>query len=315
MERGLRYIPGLDGLRTLAVLAVVCTHAGAGWADGGYIGVDVFFVLSGYLITRLLDETQPTLREFYVRRLRRLTPQLALMLAAFLVVFYTIQPGQPHYLDAALSILYLSDYGRAFWGYPLILGHTWSLSVEEHFYLLWPLVFYRYRPTVKMLAWGFIVATLWRVHFDSWGRFYFSFDGHLSGLVLGCLIAHFPRERFPAWPGLLALAFAGYFMHYGDPYAQGPGQTTIEIASAVAILGTHPKWLESAPMTYLGKLSYGIYLWHAPIVHLMGGRPWAVKLAVSLAASIALSALSYHTIEAWIRRSNGVVMREQPSVG
>jgi peptidoglycan/LPS O-acetylase OafA/YrhL len=298
----MKYVPGLDGLRALAVLGVVLCHSGAGWARGGFIGVDVFFVLSGYLITRLLAETQPTLRQFYYRRLRRLTPPLALMLAAYLVVFSQIRPDHDNSIEAGLSILYLSDYAATFWGLPEYLRHTWSLSVEEHFYLLWPLVFYRFRPTVKMLTVAFVLATLWRLGIGSWGEFYMRFDARLSGLILGCLIAHFPRDKFPAWPGLLALAFLAVYMRWADDYTQGPGITTAEIAAAVAVLGAAPKWLESAPLTYLGKLSYGIYLWHYPIARLMDGQLWPHVLAVTLPASILLAALSYHTLEAYTRR-------------
>lgn len=301
----MRYMPGLDGLRALAAIAVVCCHSGAGWARGGFVGVDVFFVLSGYLITRLLAEKQPTLREFYIRRLRRLTPPLALMLAVYLAVFYVAVPDHPHYIEAGLSILYLSDYATTFWGLPYYLGHTWSLAVEEHFYLIWPLVFYRFRPSVKMLAWGFVAATLWRLQFDGWASFYGRFDARLSGLILGCLIAHFPRDKFPAWPGLLALGFAAFYMQWEGGYTQGPGITTIEIAAAVVVLGSHPKWLQSSVLTYLGKLSYGIYLWHYPIARLMDGQPWQLILPVTLVASVALAALSYHTIEAWSRQLSG----------
>jgi peptidoglycan/LPS O-acetylase OafA/YrhL len=262
----MKYVPGLDGLRALAVLGVVLCHSGAGWARGGFIGVDVFFVLSGYLITRLLAETQPTLRQFYYRRLRRLTPPLALMLAAYLVVFSQIRPDHDNSIEAGLSILYLSDYAATFWGLPEYLRHTWSLSVEEHFYLLWPLVFYRFRPTVKMLTVAFVLATLWRLGIGSWG------------------------------------AFLAVYMRWADDYTQGPGITTAEIAAAVAVLGAAPKWLESAPLTYLGKLSYGIYLWHYPIARLMDGQLWPHVLAVTLPASILLAALSYHTLEAYTRR-------------
>jgi peptidoglycan/LPS O-acetylase OafA/YrhL len=300
--RAMQYIPGLDGLRTLAVLAVVCCHSGAGWARGGFIGVDVFFVLSGYLITRLLAETQPTLRQFYIRRLRRLTPPLAVMLAVYLTVFYVVVPNYPHYIEAGLSILYLSDYAKTFWAMPDYLGHTWSLAVEEHFYLLWPLVFYRFRPSVKALAWGFVAATVWRLQAHGWDAFYTRFDMRLSGLVLGCLLAHFPRQKFPAWPALVALAFVAFYLPWKGEYAQGPGITTVEIAAAFAIMGEHPAWLESRVMTYLGKLSYGIYLWHYPIARLLDGQSWQLVLSVTLVASIALAALSYHTIEAWVRR-------------
>jgi peptidoglycan/LPS O-acetylase OafA/YrhL len=99
----------------------------------------------------------------------------------------------------------------------------------------------------------------------------------------------------------------------GSEYTQGPGITSVEIAAAAAILGSHPKWLQSELMTYLGKLSYGIYLWHMPVAFLLiGWLPWQLSLPAILAASIALAALSYHTVEAWMRRKpvSGIAVGE-----
>jgi peptidoglycan/LPS O-acetylase OafA/YrhL len=295
----MKYNPALDGLRALAVLAVVAFHAGV--LSGGYIGVDVFFVLSGYLITQVLTEN-PDLRRFYWRRVNRLVPPLALMLAAYVAVFSWIDPAYAYRSrDALLAFLYLTDYGHNLVADPL--RHTWSLSVEEHFYLLWPLIFLRWRPSILALSAAYVVATLWRMHYsDPWWHAYPHFDARLSGLILGCLIAQAPRNRFPAWPGLAVLAALAAFLPWDLAAAHGIGGLPVEIAAAVAIMGSPPRWL--AHLSYVGKLSYGIYLWHYPIASYAISRKFdpAATLALSLLGSVALAALSYHTIEAAARQ-------------
>src|SRR5687768_11060779 len=136
----MRYMPELDGLRALAVCAVLAFHAGAPMAQSGYLGVDLFFVLSGFLITSILvaeHERSGTIAvgRFYVRRALRLYPSLLLMLAVFVVVAPLLWPELPAARYALWSALYLSDYTRALIGEPEVLSYTWSLSVEEHFYL------------------------------------------------------------------------------------------------------------------------------------------------------------------------------------
>lgn len=292
----MKYNPALDGIRALAVLGVIGFHAGM--LQGGYIGVDVFFVLSGYLITKVVGEN-PDLPRFYWRRVKRLVPPLALMLAAYVAFFSWAAPDGAHRSrDALLAFLYLTDYAHNVVADQL--RHTWSLSVEEHFYLLWPLIFLRCRPTMFALALAYVCATLWRVwrmHHGDWWLAYPQFDARVSGLILGCLMAHLPRIRFPAWPGLVALAALAVLLPWDSATAHGVGMIPVEIAAAVAILGQSPQWL--GRLAYLGKLSYGIYLWHYPIASYLLARntdPLLV-LAGSLCGSIALAALSYHTIE------------------
>lgn len=298
------YLPELDGLRALAVLVVVGVHTGVPAFAGGAIGVDVFFVLSGYLITRLLRESHPTLREFYMRRFWRLTPPLALMLAVYVVVYSILVPGYPHWRDALLSLFYLTDYSRAFWHLPTYVAHTWSLSVEEHFYLLWPLILMRLNPSVKSLVVAYAVATIWR--WLPWQEAaYLRFDTRTAPLLLGCIIASVPRGRFPAWPALLMLAGGTALDPWQLDGVAGAGAVmAVELAAAVAILGKAPRWLSHRWMAYLGKLSYGIYLWHALIsVYLVDVLlvSWREALLYTLPGSIALAAISYHTIEAWAR--------------
>jgi peptidoglycan/LPS O-acetylase OafA/YrhL len=298
----MRYVPALDGLRALAVLAVVGVHAGVPGMSGGFIGVDVFFVLSGYLITQTLEE-HPDLPRFYWRRAKRLIPALALMLAAYLVFAPLIWPRYPHLRDAGFAFFYLSDYTRALWQMPRYLGHTWSLSVEEHFYLLWPLVFVRWRPSVVALALAYELLTLWRWTQGDYSTAYFRFDAHCTGLVLGCLIARMKHKPAPAWPGLLVLGACLVFLPipWQNYLSRLIGMTLVEVAAAVVIVGRPPAWMSDARLAYLGKLSYGIYLWHFPITKALEAWPWQTKAPATLVASVALAAISYHTIEALVR--------------
>lgn len=303
MERAVTYNPNLDGLRALAVLVVVAFHARVPGFAGGYVGVDLFFVLSGYLITNVLTHN-PDIKQFYIRRAKRLIPPLALMLAVYLAVFPVIRPGLPHFRDALIAFTYLSDYAVAFWNEPDYLRHTWSLAVEEHFYLLWPLVLIRFRPTVRALLIAYIVATAWRWGWNGWHEAYSRFDTRLSGLILGCFIAGISiQQRFPAWPGLLILGAATATYSWAEPWIQGWGFLIVEVAAAVAILGTPPRWLSHPQLIYLGQLSYGIYLWHYPIVKLMRdvGLPWEVMLPISLSTSVLLAAASFHWFEVYFR--------------
>ena len=188
---------------------VVADHCWIPGFDAGYFGVDIFFVLSGFLITRLLvDEFdalgQIDLMKFYLRRLLRLAPPLMLMLAVYLAIAPVIWPQYglgSHIRDVALAGLYLSDYGRAFWDAPTALQHTWSLSVEEHFYLIWPfavLLLARIEPRWRIagLFGLYLLVTAWRMYeYESqgWVATYFRADTRTAGLVCGALLEHVSR--------------------------------------------------------------------------------------------------------------------------
>lgn len=202
-------MPALDGLRALAVLGVMGFHAQAPGFAVGFFGVDVFFVLSGYLISTILLEQcdrdgRIAYRAFYLHRLLRLSQALLTMLAAYALLAPLVWPGRPHVLHAALSALYVTDYSLALWGPPRLLSHTWSLSVEEHFYLLWP-------PLLAWAArrWGAATlpralfaltaaATVWRLacllQGQGWNAIYYRFDTRLSGLLLGASLAALIRD-------------------------------------------------------------------------------------------------------------------------
>jgi peptidoglycan/LPS O-acetylase OafA/YrhL len=296
----LKYCPELDGLRTVAVAAVVLFHcAPSGPVSGGFIGVDLFFVLSAFLITTILREGVP-LREFYIRRIRRLWPALLALLAVYLLVAPLLWPGRNHPFEAFLAF-YLADYSYPYLGMPHVLRHTWSLAIEEQFYLIWPLLLplIAKRP-VLILGIGWVAMTLWRLSFDDWAIYYYRFDTHATGLILGALLAFVrpqvrPGIAFAAMAVVLALCFVG---NIEQANASIP---LAEIASAALIAAAVNGWgsaLRHPVMVWGGKLSYGIYLWHFPIaLYLRDDWGFLATAAVTVPASIALAALSYFLVE------------------
>lgn len=318
----MRYNPGLDTIRALAALAVVLMHAEQpGWA-GGYLGVDVFFVLSGYLITRLLVENRPTIGQFYLRRAKRLYPALLTMLAFVAIVgpLTTFPEGPKH---ALLAALYLTDYVTL---HPSWLNHTWSLSVEEHFYLLWPPILYyalkRCDPKnlpryVLSAAVYLLVWRLTRSWFIGWFDAYYYFDTHATGLALGCALALY-RWEAPKWAGWLGVGIvAGAMVSF--PIYDGArwGITVAEIGAALMIAGGWSVPVFVPQFAYLGRLSYGIYLWHFPVLAMLDYSGWHLerwqRSSITIIASIAIAALSYHTVEAWFKASRSKPSDSVPS--
>lgn len=318
----MQYTPGLDGLRAVAIAMVLAFHARVPMAGGGLIGVDVFFVLSGFLITKLLsaelaDTGRVAIMRFYGRRALRLYPTFLLLLAAFLAAAPLWWPTLPAWQYAAISGLYLTDYAVALFDVPLVLSYTWSLAVEEHFYLIWPLLLpavMRARSPAKLLYAAFVMCTLWRianVFLFGWSVTYFRFDTRLSGLVLGCLLATMPPIKLPAYaaPGsLFGLAVLTTVPAFGEPSALTLMATAAELFAAILVLSTTrggpmTALLGSAWLSYLGRLSYGIYLWHYPTMYWLRDRfDWPVTLAIGSLSAVALAALSYHLIDRPLRQ-------------
>ncbi|AVP57592.1 acyltransferase family protein [Pulveribacter suum] len=331
----LAYNPALDGLRAVAIVLVVLSHAHAPLFDGAFYGVDVFFVLSGFLITALLlMERERTggldYWRFYRRRLLRLMPALALFLAAYVLLAPFIWPDLTDiYSDALVSLLYLADYGIAFFDSPDTLLHMWSLSVEEHFYLVWPpllMLIVRFSPKGRLwrpVAGLVLLAWLWRVFWVLQGQqfyeIFFRFDTRATGLLMGALLAALMHEQ-PAWftalrarlsHGLWFVLAVPLLMEQGwdDMNALAWGMTVVELATVVVLIavlqrrGPAYEMLSTPALVWVGKLSYGIYLWHYPIVRwLRADLPWPLTVALGLALSTALAALSYWTVERWAMR-------------
>jgi peptidoglycan/LPS O-acetylase OafA/YrhL len=321
----MQYVASLDGIRALAILLVVLFHARVPYANGGFFGVDVFFVLSGYLITLLLTTERARtggidLLAFYVRRLRRLYPALL----SFLVVYLAIAPWawpamqqRTHLRDAGIAALYLADYARTLEVAPVILRHMWSLSVEEHFYLVWPPLLILVLRGSRTWSIGVVLAlyaavTFWRavsvteLGVDFW-QVYHRFDTHSSGLLLGCLLGLL-RMRAPPWLGMVGIAGLGLaivlFRHKAEATALY-GFTLAELSAALLVVA-QPGWLGSAGLAWIGRMSYGLYLWHYLIMRLLrsDGWHWSGTLAVGLLGGLAMAALSYYTIEAVFRRKS-----------
>jgi peptidoglycan/LPS O-acetylase OafA/YrhL len=317
----MKHLPALDGLRALAIAPVLAFHSFAPFAWGGFIGVDVFFVLSGFLITSLLSaELRATgrieLLGFYKRRALRLYPTLLLMLATFLVAAPHVWPHLPSWSYAAVSALYLTDYVRAFGGVREVLSFTWSLAVEEHFYLLWPLVLpfvlKRANP-VRALLVAFAAATLWRLlnyAVFGWEPTYFRFDTRLSGILLGSAIAMAPTLRLPRYASSTALAILALLATapaFHEPLGMTVFMTAAEMCTSVVLLAVAQQrrnWLLEQPVFgYIGRLSYGIYIWHFPLVYWLRDRyEWQITLAVGSGAAVLLAAATFHLIDLPLRR-------------
>jgi peptidoglycan/LPS O-acetylase OafA/YrhL len=299
--------PALDGMRGIAVLAVILYHVGV--LAGGYLGVDVFFVLSGFLITSwLIGEWDArggrvSLPDFYARRVLRLFPALGCVILAALVfagcLAMTSGSGERSYALITLHsvpwvLAFAGNWVRAFGSPPLthslgVLGHTWSLAVEEQFYLLWPLLFVllmRRRISRDRLALALGVLAVAEMVYRGWlaglgtsqNRIYYATDTHSDGLLIGCALAFWlaRRNAGPDSPGrartalgwlagivLSALLMVGSRMG-------GPVETSLAVlASGVLVAGIVAggapagvlRVLRSRSLVLVGRRSYGLYLW------------------------------------------------------
>jgi len=331
------YNPALDGLRAFAILVVALFHAHAPWAQAGYVGVDVFFVLSGYLITSLLLQEQARtgqvdFLEFWRRRLWRLTPALLAMLLAYVSLGPLLWPDVTNRgMQAAVAALYLTDYAIALRGLGGQISHTWSLAVELHFYLLWPVVLvpasrrWTGRALVQVLGAAYLLATLLRwvctIRGQGWDLVYYRADTHCSGLLLGACLAVALQDAWwrlalqRALPWLLWIPVAALLClrnTWGDLWMQMWGVSIAEWAALVAILavqrpGATLRSMFSRPLlVWLGRISYGLYLWHYPVFSWLRERyHWDTVLFVGLPVSVALAATSHYTIETWAARRRG----------
>ena len=330
----LQHNPAFDGLRAVAVILVIADHCDISVFDQGYFGVDLFFVLSGFLITRLLvDEIDSTgridLLRFYLRRLLRLTPALLLMLTAYLLIAPSLWPQldlMSHVRDAALVAFYLSDYSQAFWHNPKVLIHTWSLSVEEHFYLIWPfavllLARIGHRWRLVVLVGIYLLASAWRIYgYETlgWDATYYRFDTRMSGLVSGALLATFLRHKdsiseglanvagLVAWAALTVCLSIGY---WGAPWSLVVMTNLAHVAAFGLLISASAKdsWVSSVlsarPLVGIGIISYGMYLWHYPAaVYLRELFPSYLTGPIVLGFSIVVATISYLTVERPLQR-------------
>ncbi|WP_168792999.1 acyltransferase family protein [Paraburkholderia aromaticivorans] len=332
-------IAGLDGLRALSVIAVFLAHTGlAGVVGGGYVGVDAFFVLSGYLITsRLIAEHRHTgridLPAFYWRRARRLYPALLLMLAG-VTIYCLIFPASLRVgFEVLPAFFYVMNWVRAFGIYDAhFTGHTWTLAIEEQFYLVWPLILLgvlKFWPRRLVLAVALLAMAVigWRSflmsHHLSMARIYCGFDTHSDGLLMGALLAVMPRQ-WTAWAGKLwplaaAILFFVMLSETGLDFSlQALGYPLTPLAAALIIAkvvtaqqSVLVRALDIAPLAGLGRVSYGFYLWHYVVLQSMlyGGHetmgaffgafshPNIAMVTITFVISMALTLVSWFVVE------------------
>jgi peptidoglycan/LPS O-acetylase OafA/YrhL len=298
-------VPALDGLRALAVMGVLFAHTWTAPFSGGGRGVDVFFVLSGFLITSILLK-RPPIAEFYVRRARRLLPALIAFLAAYLLLAPVLLPDDDAPREALFALFYSNNWSMALGYRQSGLGHTWSLSIEEQFYLLWPLLLIALKRVQSPLLWlgmAWIVLTLMRDILPDPRQAYYITPLHATGLIIGAMVAFRMPPANRGWLALGAIILA-FMLGRGSTQAMWSIPLT-EIATAFLISALlQPSPLSNAfawkPVAWLGLISYGIYLWHWPVALLTRGHWWSFP--ATLALSVSIAALSFYSIEAYFRR-------------
>ncbi len=371
----LSYIPALDGVRAFAVAGVMAYHGGIPWLPAGFLGVDVFFVLSGFLITSLLiSEWQRrrtiALGQFWARRARRLLPALLLVLVFVVLYAAFVAPAGTYpglRLDALSTLFYVANWHFILSGsnyfdqtsLPSLLTHTWSLAVEEQFYLLWPLVVLGVLKltgklsallavsVVGALASAIEMALLFR-HGAGLTRLYYGTDTHgqcmLVGAALAAGLALFARGRHasvtpprgeqapggnPAWAassrgartllsivggaGAVGIGLLWWRGSYNGSFLWEGGFLVAALATAavlVCVVCAQRSWLAVAlsvsPLRYLGRISYGLYLWHYPLFQWIDGQRTGLSgyalFGARCAATVAVATVSFYLVERPIRQ-------------
>ncbi|MDB6025359.1 MAG: acyltransferase 3 [Verrucomicrobiales bacterium] len=327
-----KHIPALDGIRVISVFAVICYHFGF----AQYPGVTTFFVLSGFLITWLLLSEQErtgtiSVSEFYKRRSLRIFPAFYgywIGTVVLLFVFGKHMAWKPTWA----AFFFVSDYYGAINPQDVsAFGHTWSLAIEEQFYLLWPALLWIWRKDLVRMTWGTVclIACVW-IHrallalvFDvSQSYIYRAFDTRFDNLLVGCLLAILLKRgvgrtfwdfltRHAVLPliifGILMISvrYGGLLMKdYRDvvSYALHSVLIGVIMIQLIALSGSVMwRWLDWAPIRYLGRISYGMYLYQQlvlwPVKKMLLSFPVAVQLAGGIAVTVAIASVSYYVLE------------------
>jgi peptidoglycan/LPS O-acetylase OafA/YrhL len=334
-------IPALDGLRGIAVLVVMFYHCTIkNLFIGGFIGVDIFFVISGFLITTILlnewhTKNRIDLKAFYMRRCFRLLPALLGLLIVF-VSFGVVFSNDvfSFFRDAFWALSYIANWARVYSDHgPDFLGHTWSLSIEEQFYIVWPFIFVILVKYIKSYKTIFIflflsaiaVAILryeMRILGSSVNRIYNGLDTRSDTLLLGCASAFLFTLIRPDEPQKLKMinimrhvalaAFGGLFLisqyaSYHNDAMINYGYFMTALLSAVVVLclpflqhGLLVSFLHNSWLISCGKISYGLYLWHYPILRMLHDHfhlHWTLKLIVGIPLSFLMAMVSFYVIE------------------
>lgn len=332
-----RHFPALDGLRGLMAMGVIVAHVNLAWFPGAPIMMDVFFVISGFLITlillRSLEKTGSIkILDFSKRRLLRLYPALLVVVSISLsVAWWCVDDFMPVANDALATVFYYSNWTKIYnYVYPGMFGHTWSLSVEEQFYLLWPILFAAilgggrlgYSHLLALLVLLASTAMLWRYYLIGqgvpWSRLYYALETRMDAFVVGGILAlgfkglH-KRVEYWGWHYFLCLCALALLLLVvvGRPreisYFFWQQSLALLLSAAVILLLTSSResfikqFFCSRWCVFLGERCYSLYLWHWPIIWLLLVETDATKiiiLLVVLPLTLLLSSLTYTFIEA-----------------
>jgi peptidoglycan/LPS O-acetylase OafA/YrhL len=318
-------VPVLDSIRGVAIILVVASHAF--WRDfvmGGPVGVAVFFTLSGFLITGLLlDERRRTgrisLGAFYLRRAKRLLPALFVFLAAMVGLGLAAGPWFATWHDTVPVVLYVENFVHIGPGFPHTLGHTWSLSVEEQFYIAFPLLLIlvaRKLPDRRLpLVLGVTAAIFLCIRVGLWQsgasfeRVYYGTDTNAGLILVGAAAAAWCRgHRLPRVdPALWGPVGVAMLVVLGAVADRVAARTIVPILASLicvtllVICGSSrtPRWMSPGWLVLVGRRSYGLYLWHYPLFHVLQPRmpdTWTTDV-ILVACAWGLTLLSWHFIE------------------
>jgi peptidoglycan/LPS O-acetylase OafA/YrhL len=301
---GMKYVPAIDGLRALAIGAVVASHFGADGVIPGGFGVTLFFFISGYLITTLMireyaENGTISISSFYARRLLRLAPALMAMILAVSFTFFVLF-GFVNGSQASAGIFYYMNY-YILWGgkADMPLGPLWSLAVEEHYYLLFPAIFlwlWKYKErfvasvvaVIAVLLWRTFLILMWHVGQD---RTYLATDTRIDSILYGAILAGMLNtswtivaKHFESWIALISasLMLLITFVYRNEVFRETARYSLQGIAllplfyatlfsSRLALVRSI---LETGPFLWIGKLSYSLYLWHMPFLFVKIGIWW-----------------------------------------
>ncbi len=343
MFRPIEYMPQLDGLRAIAVISVIVFHLNPSWLGGGYLGVDVFFILSGFLITKILygDLIKGTYswNKFITRRIRRLMPALMTMISAVIIssLFLLVFPHREQLVaQSTAAIFSYSNYfyyhtTAGYWGDDtgsIALLHTWSLAVEEQFYLIYPLFLFIVFKVFPLAHKRVIVALLLLaltgylyVYKSNPDLAFYSLHTRTWQLLLGGCLALWntnsskyqisvKAQGYLGLGSLFTLCCCFAFLDHKITNNTDGWITLMPCLSAICLIwccsyrSPALKILELKPMAYIGKVSYSLYLWHWPVIVMAKFLSSEPNILIIVLITMIFACSSYHFIERPMRHGN-----------